>query len=66
MAPVFIYNRRFRGACVSRLRGSNQTSTLIPDVDNAAVGKLLLCDRRIPQRVFSCFFISIEKGLLTK
>jgi len=27
-----------RGACVGRLRGSNRTSTLSPDADNAAVG----------------------------
>jgi len=35
----FLTTEKCRGACRSRLRGSNQTSTLIPDVDNAAVGK---------------------------
>ncbi len=29
---------KYRGACICRLRGSNQTSTLQPDADNAAVG----------------------------
>ena len=33
-----ITRNKYRGACVCRLRGSNPTSTLLPDADNAAVG----------------------------
>ena len=46
LSPVFILSiRNTGGACTDRLRGSTQTSTLIPDVDHAAVRKNLFCDR---------------------
>ena len=39
MSPVFIFTtENAGGVCIGRLRGSQPTSTLIPDVDHAAVG----------------------------
>ena len=38
MSPLFILQLKMQGSLCDRLRGSNGTSTLIPDVDNAAVG----------------------------
>ncbi len=40
MSPVLFYNR-INGELVYRLRGSNQTSTHIPDMDNANVRTFL-------------------------
>ena len=38
-SPVFIFTtENAGGVCIGRLRGSHPTSTLIPDVDHAAVG----------------------------
>ena len=55
MSPIFIYNFKNRGACVSRLRGSNQTSTLQPDADNAAVGSHNVDFLQEASKGVSCF-----------
>jgi len=60
--PVLFLQLKMQGSLLGQAERKESPSTLIPDVDNAAVGTLLLCDRRIPQRVFSCFFISFGKG----
>ena len=52
LSPVFILSiRNTGGACTDRLRGSTQTSTLIPDVDHAAVRKNLFCDVKVNEKV---------------
>ena len=39
---IFIFTtENAGGVCIGRLRGSHPTSTLIPDVDHAAVGNAL-------------------------
>jgi len=38
VSPVFVLQSNKRGACNCGLRGSNQTSTHEPDLDNANVG----------------------------
>ena len=51
-----------RGACVCRLRGSHQTSTLQPDADNAAVGShdTRIFYRRHPQRRPPVFILQLK------
>ena len=47
----------YRGACIGRLRGSNRTSTLIPDVDNAAVGNALALLQEDTAKGVPCFLL---------
>ena len=63
LSPVFILSiRNTGGACTDRLRGSTQTSTLIPDVDHAAVRKNLFCDRGITTNGIFLFFGKEERN----
>jgi len=53
-----------RGACDSRLRGSNPTSTLEPDLGNANVGKISFVFFGIP---LGCvFFVVITPKVQTQ
>ena len=61
LSPVFVLQLKMQGSLCWQAERKESPSTLIPDVDNAAVGMILLYCRRIPQRVSSCFFIPLRK-----
>ena len=58
---VYNSNRnKYRGACRCRLRGSNRTSTLSPDADNAAVGSHMDFLQEASKEAASCFYFTIS------
>ena len=62
MSPVFILQLKMQGELVVQAERKVSPSTLIPDVDNAAVGNAFALLQEGATKGTLLFFISFEKG----
>ena len=61
MSPVFVLQLKMQGSLLQQAERKEKPSTLIPDVDNAAVGNILALIREDTTKGILLFFVFWER-----